>query len=60
MNTSVIKNVSSQGLEIILYDGREYAHHWLKPLQTLSVPSTYLTDTVHEMAARKLVSLKNA
>jgi len=60
MNTSVIKNVSSQGLEIILSVGAEYVHHWIKPKQSLSVPSTYLTDTVHELAARKLITIKNA
>jgi len=54
-----IKNISSQGLGIVLFDGVEHIHQWLAPRQVTTVPKEYLTAPVNTLAKRKMISLSS-
>ena len=53
-----LRNLSTQGKELIFFDGKGYVHHWLDPKNYLQVPKSFLTDTVVELARRNLISIR--
>jgi len=56
----VLRNLSSQGKELIFFDGKEYHHHWLEPKDFVRVPKSFITPSVQTLARRKLISIKKA
>jgi|TARA_R100000152_G_C6734649_1_gene158963 hypothetical protein len=53
-----VKNETKQGREVIFRDGQKYIHYWLSPRASVSMPETFITETLHELARRKVVSLQ--
>ena len=53
-----IKNLTKQGREVIFYDGKEYIHYWLEAHSSVSVPDSFVTDTITELVRRKVLNLK--
>jgi len=53
-----LRNLTSQGKELIFFDGKDYVHHWLNPKASVQVPKLFLTDTVREFARRNLISVR--
>jgi hypothetical protein len=56
----VLRNLSSQGKELIFFDGKEYCHHWLEAKASVRIPESFITPTVKTLARRKLISIKKA
>jgi len=52
-----VKNLTHQGRELIFRDGSEYIHYWLNGKDSVTMPKNYITDTVNELARRKIISL---
>jgi hypothetical protein len=55
-----IRNLSSQGKELIFFDGKDYLHHWLESKSSVKIPESFITPTVQTLARRKLISIKTA
>tara|TARA_R110000744_G_scaffold358490_1_gene465573 strand:+ start:416 stop:592 length:177 start_codon:yes stop_codon:yes gene_type:complete len=55
-----VKNLTTQGREIIFKDGNEYIHYWLKGHESVTMPDNFITETVTELARRKILKLKNS
>ena len=55
-----VKNLTTQGREIIFRDGNEYIHYWLKVHESVAMPNNFITDTVTELARRKILKLTNS
>tara|TARA_R110002020_G_scaffold142235_1_gene314332 strand:+ start:5543 stop:5722 length:180 start_codon:yes stop_codon:yes gene_type:complete len=53
-----VKNLTKQGREVIFRDGTEYVHYWLNGRESVTMPDNFITDTVNELARRKIISLK--
>jgi hypothetical protein len=53
-----VQNLTKQGREIIFYDGKEYIHYWIKSHETVTMPDSFITDTVTELARRKILQIK--
>ena len=54
----LVKNMTSQSREVIFHDGKDPIHYWLKGHQAVSVPDTFLTPTVLEVARRQILSIR--
>jgi len=52
-----VKNQTQQGREVIFRDGSEYIHYWLNGKESVTMPKHFITDTINELARRKIVSL---
>tara|TARA_R110002167_G_scaffold219701_3_gene424310 strand:+ start:1245 stop:1421 length:177 start_codon:yes stop_codon:yes gene_type:complete len=55
-----VKNLTTQGRELIFRDGSKYIHYWLKGRESVSMPNDFITETVTELARRKVLKLKNS
>ena len=53
-----VKNLTTQSREIIFKDNKEYIHYWLKGHASVTMPDDFITDTVTELARRKILKLK--
>jgi len=53
-----VQNLTKQGREVIFYDGKEYIHYWLEGQATVTRPDSYITNTVNELARRKILLLQ--
>ena len=53
-----VQNLTKQGREVIFYDGKEYIHYWLTGQTSVSMPDEFITETVTELARRKILLLK--
>ena len=53
-----LRNLSSQAKELIFFNGSEYVHHWLDPKANITIPKSFITDTVKELARRNLISIR--
>jgi len=57
--TSSIRNVSTQGLEIILSTRKGYEHFWISPKETLIVQDSMITNTIRELARKRLIKINS-
>jgi len=57
MKNVIIRNVSSQDLEIVLKSGRTFEHINLTAGNRISVPEKSLTDTCLELQRRQLLQI---
>tara|TARA_R100000152_G_C6781487_1_gene216078 strand:+ start:1802 stop:1978 length:177 start_codon:yes stop_codon:yes gene_type:complete len=55
-----ITNDSLQGFEIHINTPKGNVTRWLKPKETIVVPSYYITEQVKNMQKMQLLRLKNA
>ena len=55
-----VKNLTTQGRELIFRDGNAYIHYWLKGYESVAMPNDFITDTVNELARRKILKLTNS
>jgi hypothetical protein len=55
-----VKNLTTQGRELIFRDGKGYIHYWLKGHESVQMPNNFITDTVTELARRKVLKLTNS
>jgi hypothetical protein len=55
-----ITNTSLQSFEIFLSTDNGATTYWLKPNETISVPSKYLTEQVKTLAKRRHLRVQNA
>tara|TARA_R100000458_G_scaffold2536_3_gene2073 strand:+ start:3355 stop:3531 length:177 start_codon:yes stop_codon:yes gene_type:complete len=53
-----VQNLTRQGREVIFKDANEYIHRWLEAHASVSVPESFITDTVTELARRKILKLR--
>jgi len=53
-----VKNLTKQGREVIFKDTNEYIHRWLGAHASVLVPDSFITDTVNELARRKILKLR--
>ena len=53
-----LRNLSSQGKELIFFNGSEYVHHWLDSKASVQMPKSFITDTVKELVRRNLISIR--
>tara|TARA_R110002020_G_scaffold316683_1_gene531959 strand:- start:7229 stop:7405 length:177 start_codon:yes stop_codon:yes gene_type:complete len=53
-----VRNLTKQGREVIFKDAEGYTHQWLEAHATISVPDSFITDTVTELARRKILKLR--
>lgn len=53
-----VQNLTKQGREVIFYDGKEYIHYWLEGHASIAMPDSFITNTVSELARRKILSLQ--
>ena len=53
-----VQNLTKQGREVIFYDGKEYIHYWLEGHASITMPDSFITNTVSELARRKILSLQ--
>lgn len=53
-----VQNLTKQGREVIFYDGKEYIHYWLEGHASIKMPDSFITNTVSELARRKILSLQ--
>ena len=56
----VIKNDSYTGLEIILSSPKGPVGRWLAPKEFVAVPDSALTNTVKNLAKRRVLKIINA
>lgn len=52
-----VQNLTKQGREVIFYDGKEYIHYWLEGQSSVTMPDSFITNTVTELARRKILFL---
>lgn len=53
-----VKNLTKQGREVIFKDGLGYIHYWLEAHKSVTMPDDFITDTVTELARRKILKLR--
>tara|TARA_R100001509_G_scaffold156901_1_gene120565 strand:+ start:985 stop:1161 length:177 start_codon:yes stop_codon:yes gene_type:complete len=53
-----VKNLTKQGREVIFKEANGYKHHWLKSHDSVTVAESSLTETVKELARRKILKLQ--
>jgi len=53
-----VRNLTKQGREVIFKDAEGYIHQWLEAHASISVPDSFITDTVTELARRKILKLR--
>ena len=53
-----VKNLTTQAREVIFKDEKEYIHYWLKGHASVTMPDSFITDTVTELARRKILKIK--
>jgi len=54
-----IKNIGNQPEELIFSCAGGFTHHFLPPKQSVTVPSSFITEIVKELARRQILSLRN-
>lgn len=57
MSNITVRNVTTQGLEVVFKNDTEYVHYWLKANDSVTMPPETLTDTLIELARRKILKL---
>jgi hypothetical protein len=57
MSKITVRNVTTQGIEVVFKNNTEYVHYWLKANDSVTMPSESLTDTLTELARRKILKL---
>ncbi len=55
MTSITVKNVSSQSREVIIKNNTEFIHYWLKANDSVTIPSEAVTETLTELARRKIL-----
>jgi len=53
-----VKNLGSQTEELIFSNEGKYVHYFLPPKQSVTVPSSFKTNIVEELARRHIISIK--
>ena len=53
-----VKNLTKQGREVIFKDGAKYIHYWLEAHKAVTMPDNFITETVTELARRKILKLR--
>jgi hypothetical protein len=53
-----VRNLTKQGREVIFKEANGYTHRWLEAHASVTVPETFITDTVNELARRKILKLR--
>jgi hypothetical protein len=53
-----VKNLTTQAREVIFKDEKEYIHYWLKGHASVTMPDSFITETVTELARRKILKIK--
>ena len=56
----VITNTSLQAFEIYLRTPKGDTPVWIKPRQSVVVPKVYVSEQIHNLINRRLLSVKNA
>jgi hypothetical protein len=56
----VITNSSLQAFEVYLTTPRGARPFWLKPKESVVVPGAYVSDQIHTMINRRMLSVRNA
>jgi len=56
----VITNQSLQAFEVYFNTPQGAKAVWLRPKQSMSVPGGYISDQLHNMINRRILSVRNA
>ena len=56
----LITNNSLQSFEIFLSTPKGPEPVWITPRQTVAVPAGYISEQIHNMVNRRMLSVKNA
>jgi hypothetical protein len=53
-----VRNLTKQGREVIFKDDNGFIHQWLESHASITVPNSFVTETVTELARRKILKLQ--